>query len=71
MACGRMTQKFQKIMRKKMTCNFSTQSLHIQAITQLHKFIIDQDSLPARYGHPANINAHGQFDLETTAIDSS
>jgi hypothetical protein len=63
MAFGRMTQKFQ-IMRRKMTCSLATQSLYIQAITRLHNFIIDNDSLPERYGQPANINANGEFDAE-------
>jgi hypothetical protein len=63
MAFGRMTQKFQ-IIRKNMTCSLATQSLYIQAITRLHNFIIDNDSLPAHYGQPANVNAHGQFDAE-------
>jgi hypothetical protein len=63
MAFGRMTQKFQ-IMRRKMTCSLATQSLYIQAITRLHNFIIDNDSLPERYGQPANINANREFDAE-------
>jgi hypothetical protein len=63
MAFGRMTQKFQ-IMRKKMTCSLATQSLYIQAITRLHNFIINNDSLPAHYGQPASINANGEFDAE-------
>jgi hypothetical protein len=63
MAFGRMTQKFQ-IMRKKMTCSLATQSLYIQTITRLHNFIIDNDSLPERYGLPASINANGEFDAE-------
>jgi hypothetical protein len=63
MAFGRMTQKFQ-IMRKKMTCSLATQSLYIQAITRLHNFIIDNDSLPERYGQLANLNANGEFDAE-------
>jgi hypothetical protein len=64
MAFGRMTQKFQ-IMRRKLTCSLARQSLlYIQAITRLHNFIIDNDSLPARYGEPANVNANGEFDAE-------
>jgi hypothetical protein len=63
MAFGRMTQKFQ-IMRRKMTCSLATQSMYIQTITRLHNFIIDNDSLPERYGQPANINANGEFDAE-------
>jgi hypothetical protein len=47
-----------------MTCSLATQSLYIQAITRLHNFIIDNDSLPERYGQPANINANGAFDAE-------
>jgi hypothetical protein len=61
MAFGRMTQKFQ-ILRRKMTCSLATQSLYIQAITWLHNFIIDNDSLPEPYGQPANINGNGEFD---------
>jgi hypothetical protein len=53
MAFGRMTQKFQ-IMTKKMTCSLATKSLYIQAITRLHNFIIDHDSLHACYGQPVN-----------------
>jgi hypothetical protein len=63
MAFGRMTQKFQ-IMRRKMTCSLAMQSLYIQAITRLHNFIIDNDSLPECYGQLANISANGEFDAE-------
>jgi hypothetical protein len=54
-------------MRRKMTCSLATQSLYIQAITRLHNFIIDNDSLPERYGQPANINANGE-ELEALGI---
>jgi hypothetical protein len=63
MAFGRMTQKFQ-ILRRKMSCSLATQSLYIQAITRLHNFTTDSDSLPEHYGEPANINANDEFDAE-------
>jgi hypothetical protein len=47
-----------------MTCSLASSSLYIQAIARLHNFIIDNDSLPERYGQPANINANGEFDDE-------
>jgi hypothetical protein len=56
-------------MRQKMTCSLETQSLYIQAITWLHNFIIDNDSLRSRHGQLANINAHGEWDAEEKHLE--